>query len=620
MCVYEESLFLINGYNPRIGDFTNKIYRINLESEDQIWENIYIEESNQPAGNSGYFCDKDKLYLFGGVHSGGVTNHLLNISLSSSKKNVVELSKKMITPIARYGHGMVAYDDKLYIFGGIDKEGNYLLSMETYNIKIEKWQSFAINSSHSPAPRVDFAYTRTGEILVIFGGESDAGLLADMHYFNLRTLVWKAIEPKSNMNPNPRSGSCMAAAGDIIFIFGGVNKDGYSNELWIFDSGTSKYEMVNPNGVLPIRTQYGHCKAFLESGNVIFETYLGETIGKKPINAIYQYNYSFNTWTEIKENSFETTIRSQASALHFGSQLLVAGGSFRAYQVSNQISIYDITTNEYTLSAELPFHLYNAASVYYKNKLYIHGGGANFNDLPLTDIPINHLVVVDLDDECTQNQEFCISKCSPGTYFTNGECKACSEGTFKESIGAEECTKCRVNFYSDTEGADFIRFCKPCPVNTFNVNEGESRCYDCPSGTDCSLDAKKYNHIKTTESYQPDLYKSGEDIVEEYSMIFNIVLSLISLLVIISFLSFIKTRSLLTELDMYTLEHNYHLDGPMVARKTIIGGAATIVFLVFAVSIVFNMGLTYGVDNIAETKALVPLVALEQDHGSVISI
>lgn len=620
MCIYEENLYLINGYRPRIGNFSNKIYTVNLESELKIWENIDISGSNIPAANSGYICDKDTLYMFGGVFNNGVLNQLLKISLSSSDNNIIELSKGMTVPTARYGHGMVAYDEKLYIFGGIDKEGNYLMNIETLDLNAKTWKPLTIKSTLSPTPRSEFAYTRIGEILVIFGGKSNAGYLGDMHYYNLRTLEWKTVEPKSIANPSARAGSCMAAAGDIIFIFGGSNKDGSLNELWIFNSGSSTYEMVNANGVLPMKTTLGNCNAFIESGNVIFETYLGETAGRKTVTAIYQYNHSRNTWTEIKENSFETIKRSKTSALHFGDQLLIVGGSFRAYEVNNQITIYDIPTKKHILSTELPFSLYYAASVNYKNKLYIHGGGASFNNLPLDYIPINHLVIIDLDDECTQNEVFCESNCSPGTYYTNGECKACPEGTYKESIGPEECTNCSIGFYSDTKGADFPRFCKPCPINTFNLYKGEARCYDCHGGTDCSSDGIQSKYIQTTESYQPDLYISSEHKVSEYSMIFNIVLSIISFIVIISLLSFMRTRNILSDLDMYTLEHNYHLDGPMVARKTIIGGTATIVFLVIAVSIVFNMGLTYGIDNIAETKALVPLVALEQEYGSVKSI
>lgn len=57
----------------------------------------------------------------------------------------------------------------------------------------------------------------------------------------------------------------------------------------------------------------------------------------------------------------------------------------------------------------------------------------------------------------------------------------------------------------------------------------------------------------------------------------------------------------------------------MVIKKTFIGGIATSVYFIIAVSIIFSMGLSYGLDNITETKALVPEVALEQEYGEVMS-
>ena len=58
----------------------------------------------------------------------------------------------------------------------------------------------------------------------------------------------------------------------------------------------------------------------------------------------------------------------------------------------------------------------------------------------------------------------------------------------------------------------------------------------------------------------------------------------------------------------------------MYVRKTLIGGAFTLAFLSFAVFLIANTGMSYSLDNIIEQKALVPLVALEQDYHNVIYI
>lgn len=620
MFTYNTDLYIINGYELRTGEFHNRIHHLNLDAENKVWEEATNPEVNRNKAAFAYVCEGDILYMFGGLSKEGQTNQLLEINLKLIEEST-ELSKSMRVPTARYGHSMEVYNDKLYIFGGVDKYGSDLIDMTTFDIKTETWTPLLIHSNHAPVARSEFAYTRMGEILVIFGGSSGSVLLGDMHYFNLRTQEWKAVEPKSQRVPSNRKGACMAAAGNTIFIFGGISNEGYSNELWAFESGSNTYTLLEPFGNYPSKSARGKCRAFISNEEIIFETYLGETDGRQPLIDIHQYNLAQKTWIMISKPNYLNIERSQASALFFGNKLLVAGGSFWNFIVKNTVYIYDFISQEIPdYPINLPFSIYNGASIYYKNKLYMHGGGASLNSLPLPDIPINHLVIIDLDDECTQDKEFCKSKCSPGTYYSDGECMACPKGTFKDFLGPEECTKCAKGYYSDAKGADSPIFCKPCPLYTFNLNEGEDKCYNCPSGIDCSTDNIEFKHQQSTESYQPDIYNSYEDIVSEYSMIFNIVISLISFIVIISLFSFMKTRRILTNLDMYTLQHNYKLDHPMVARKTIIGGIASISFIVVAMSIVFSMGLTYGLDNIVETKALVPLVVLEQEYGSVISI
>jgi len=90
--------------------------------------------------------------------------------------------------------------------------------------------------------------------------------------------------------------------------------------------------------------------------------------------------------------------------------------------------------------------------------------------------------------------------------------------------------------------------------------------------------------------------------------------------IILLIISFVKTRRLVAKLDLYKLHHNYELNKQMIIRNTLIGGVSTIIFIGIAISIVFRTSFSIAVDNILETKALVPLVALERDFDSVIFI
>jgi hypothetical protein len=74
------------------------------------------------------------------------------------------------------------------------------------------------------------------------------------------------------------------------------------------------------------------------------------------------------------------------------------------------------------------------------------------------------------------------------------------------------------------------------------------------------------------------------------------------------------------KIDIFSQRHNYDIDQPMYIRKTLIGGIFTTAFIFASIAIIFSMFLSYAIDNIRETKALVPLAALEQKYDNVIYI
>jgi hypothetical protein len=64
------------------------------------------------------------VYLFGGSNKAGYSNNLSLLDLSEKDLEFQILSRRINVPTARKGHAMEAYDDKLYIFGGVDGDGN----------------------------------------------------------------------------------------------------------------------------------------------------------------------------------------------------------------------------------------------------------------------------------------------------------------------------------------------------------------------------------------------------------------------------------------------------------------------------------------------------------------
>jgi hypothetical protein len=55
----------------------------------------------------------------------------------------------------------------------------------------------------------------------------------------------------------------------------------------------------------------------------------------------------------------------------------------------------------------------------------------------------------------------------------------------------------------------------------------------------------------------------------------------------------------------------------MQVKRTLLGGTFTIFVICFATMIVTNQSVSYIMDNSIETKALVPLVAIEEEYDNV---
>lgn len=124
LCRYKDDLYSILGWDTTIEIPIYSIYKINLSSGTYQMEEISIAKEDMAEWSFGYDCKDSMMYLFGGGSLAGYYNTLAELDLSQSVLQFKIVSEPMNVPTARRGHAMEAYDDKLYLFGGIDKYGN----------------------------------------------------------------------------------------------------------------------------------------------------------------------------------------------------------------------------------------------------------------------------------------------------------------------------------------------------------------------------------------------------------------------------------------------------------------------------------------------------------------
>ena len=80
-----------------------------------------------------------------------------------------------------------------------------------------------------------------------------------------------------------------------------------------------------------------------------------------------------------------------------------------------------------------------------------------------------------------------------------------------------------------------------------------------------------------------------------------------------------RIRNKLDVLDLYPALHNHIVKTVMMLDNTLLGGFFSLVFITLAMIIIGASIITYQLDNIQETKALVPLVILESEVAEFVA-
>jgi hypothetical protein len=488
-----------------------------------------------------------------------------------------------------------------------------LLDLWKYDLKQEVWSPYETTGTEPPG-RSDFSHVKIGNNIVIYGGIGLEGILGDIYTLNIQKRVWNQVTFNSASKPSPRKGACMVSIGYFIFIFGGITDAGYTNELWKFDIDSKEFELVTGRGDIPLEIAYANCQVIERDQEHIIQVYTGQTIGGLGSRYIYEYNFGNKVWSSINLEPTQPFMRSKAASIILGDKLLVAGGNLLDLNSFDTIKSVDLKTSEVKVIGTLASKPFHAASVYYKNKIYIQGGGDTFGDFSLVNLPNNYMHIIELNDENSETWP-----CSKGSYRKDNHCEVCPVGTYNERIGSE-CIPCLAGYYSNNIASDSISFCIPCSEGHYNPKEAQGLCLDCPSSQICNIGTIHPIQFpltpKSVTSIQPEIY-SNPSIDTAPVIIDYLIISLMILIVLFLLLSK-KLKHSLKELDIFIYLHNHFLGQPMFIKKTFIGGLFSIGFLAFAISLISRLSINYLHQNIIETKMLVPLVTLENEYKSVI--
>jgi len=151
----------------------------------------------------------------------------------------------------------VAINQKLYLFGGRDKEANELDHFYSFDLGTKEWTK--IDAPNGPTLRSYHTAAAVGNKMFIFGGcGMNSSRLNDVYSFDVTSETWNfySISDASKELPKPRGGSSLAVF-DLpgtneyeIFVYGGFT--GYElGDAWIFNTKTNEWKEVEMTGQLP---------------------------------------------------------------------------------------------------------------------------------------------------------------------------------------------------------------------------------------------------------------------------------------------------------------------------------------------------------------------------------
>ncbi|UYV75427.1 KLHDC3 [Cordylochernes scorpioides] len=236
-------------------------------------------------------------------------------------------------PFQRYGHSVVAYKKKAYLWGGRN-DINACNVLYIFDVKELAWEQ-PTTSGLAPLPRDGHAAAVVDNYMYIFGGyiEELQMYSQELYRINLETMHWEFVITQGQI-PSCRDFLTLTTIGNNIYVFGGRgDKNGsvdtrnevYCNQISYLD--TVKMEWITPQtkGNIPIGRR-SHSAFVFEDHLYIFGGYNSQN--NTHYNDLHCYIPNTKEWLKIKTYGIPGPCpRRRQCACTIGSSVYLFGGT-----------------------------------------------------------------------------------------------------------------------------------------------------------------------------------------------------------------------------------------------------------------------------------------------------
>lgn len=208
----------------------------------------------------------------------------------------------------------------------------------------------------------------------LFGGLNGNGYLNDLWTYDPLIDTWSAVSPLPSVG---RSGASCFVIGDTAYIIGGQIATNQSiSEVWAYSMTSDTWTQKNP---LPDLLWRASATSFQDKGYVLF----GRDNNGIYKNNFYEYSPSNDTWASL--SSFPGVGRTYAALSVLNNRIVSIAGRDSIGNSYNDMWEYSTTSDTWTLALNLPAAQRRGGICFNSSTGLYYTTGINLNDVRLTE-------------------------------------------------------------------------------------------------------------------------------------------------------------------------------------------------------------------------------------------
>ncbi|KAG2374463.1 hypothetical protein C9374_010747 [Naegleria lovaniensis] len=276
----------------------------------------------------------NKLYVWGGFYKGAISNDLTLVEMDTSKKLMFTKQKQSKPATPRLFASFNCLPQKsLILIGGLDANNHLQSDIQIANISDLHWREVIPENDKLP-PMADHSSACNQNLLYLFGGIGKQGFSNTFYVYDVPVNTLTVLSRGSDISP--RAGSAMALLDDHLYVYGGYDHSTIYNDLYQFNVKTTALKKINTSSCslsVPPLTMASLLTVPLKKDSLCLQ---GGWDGHKWNSAIFEFNESNLSWSVWNEENFDGIAYGSVST-HLDSYVMLGGVKSSSFHSAQDI-------------------------------------------------------------------------------------------------------------------------------------------------------------------------------------------------------------------------------------------------------------------------------------------